>query len=238
MAATTLSPARVLQQPRHFDGRAIVGLFLTVISVFGAMFFWSATSDTRSVLVATRDHPAGTQLTPSDLAVAQVRVDEAIYRAAVPATERDQWVGRPLAEPVHAQQMLVRAQFASRPPLAPDQVAMTIPLSTDVAPGLRMRPGDAVQVIATLNKGTSEPRTETAVQRAVVYDVAYEERRTMGNAEAAAGTGADLGARRGPGMPIAITLAVTADEARDLADARWNGSLDIVLLPAQTTPRS
>lgn len=238
MAATTLSPTRALRQPRRFDGRALVGLFLTAVSVFGALFLWSATSGTRGVLVATRDRPAGTLLADNDLAVARVRVDDDIYRAAIPESERKQLTGRPLAEPVHAQQVLVRAQFASRPPLAPDHVAMTIPLSADVAPGLRLRPGDAVQVIATLNKGTPNPRTETAVERAVVYDVAYEERRTTVSPElATGGTGADLGGRRGPGAPITITLAVTTNEAGKLASARWNGSLDVVILPPEATPR-
>jgi len=239
VAATTLTPARVLRPPRHVDGRALAGLFLTVVSVLGALVFWNATSDTRPVVIATRDRPAGAQLTAGDLAVARVRVDDAVYRAAVPATDRGQLIGRPLAEPVHAQQVLVRAQLGSRPALAADQLGAIIPVSPDTAPGLRVRPGDAVQVLVTLDKGKAESHTDVVLERAVVLDVGYDERRSgPGPVPAAVGSapGDGLG-RSGTGQPTTITLAVTQAEARRLATARWNGSLDVLSLPPEATPQ-
>jgi Flp pilus assembly protein CpaB len=236
VAATTLTPARALRQPRRLDGRAVAGLFLTAISTFGALLFWSSASDTRAVLVATRARPAGAQLGPSDLAVARVRMEDALYRVAIPAEERAQVVGRQLADPVHAQQVLVRAQVSARPPLAPDQVAFTIPVSADTAAGLRVRPGDPVQVLATLRKGTADAQTDTVLERAVVYEVAYDDRRGPASVPAPGAEGDGIW-RGGAAVPVAITLAVSRAEVNRLATARWNGNLDVVILPPEGAPR-
>jgi Flp pilus assembly protein CpaB len=239
VATTTLTPARALRQPRHLDGRALLGLFFTVISIFGALLFWSAASETRAIVIATRDRPAGAQLTSDDLAIAHARVDDAVYRAAIPAAERAQLVGRQLAEPVHAQQVLVRAQVAGRAPLAAEQVAFTIPMNADTAAGIRLRQGDEVQVLVTLGKGTASTRTETVLERAAIYDVAYDERRGIGSPAAAsgAGPGGEGVGRSWSGVPTTLTLAVTRAEAHRLANARWNGNLDVVQLPSEVAPR-
>ena len=235
MAATTLTPARGLRRPRRLDNRTLVGLFLTVGSVLGALILWSSSSDTRPVLVATRDRPAGSQLAAGDLAVANVKLDDDLYGAAIPASERTQVVGRQLAEAIHARQVLVRAQVGARAPLEADQVAFTIPVSGDTAAGLRIRPGDAVQILVTLKKGTAESHTDTVLDRAVVYDVAYEDRR-IGLAPSSP-AGVDGAGRGGAGAPVTITLAVSKGEVGRLATARWNGSLDVVQLPGEAAPR-
>src|SRR5690606_17243284 len=111
---------RALRQPRRLDLRAMLGLLLLLVATGGSIAFWTAASDTRAVLVATRDRPAGATITVADLAIARVRVDDAIYQAAVPASELANLVGQQLAEPVHAHQLLVRPQVSSRPPLGPD----------------------------------------------------------------------------------------------------------------------
>jgi Flp pilus assembly protein CpaB len=233
VAATTLTPVRALRQPRRLDGRALAGLFLTVVSIFGAMLFWSTSSRTRPVVIATGELPAGAQLAEHDLAVAQVAVDDSVYRAAVPGADRLRLVGRQLSEPAHAGQVLVRPQVATRPPLAPDQMAVTIPVSADVAPGLRVRPGALVDVFVTYAKGTPGAQAQLVVERASVYDVAYDDRRVLANPNAAASGGPGDDAGRVPaGVPVAVTLAVTRAEAERLAGARWGGSLDIAVLPA------
>src|SRR5687768_1275166 len=178
MAATTLTPARAIRQPRRVDLRAVFGLFLLLLATGGSIAFWSASSDTRAVLVATRDLPAGATLSAGDLAVARVRVDDAIYEASLPAAAREELIGRQLAEPVHAQQLLVRAQLSSRPPLQPDQLALTIPIRPDTAVGGRVRPGDYVQVLATSGKGKPESETFVVVRRVRVHDVGRDERVT------------------------------------------------------------
>ncbi len=159
MAATALSPTRALRRPRKLDLRAVIGICLTVMAVGGSIAYWGVTSDTRAVVVATRDLPVGATLDAGDLAVARVRVDDGIYAAAVPADELSTLAGRQLAEPVHAQQLLVRGQVSSRPLLGANQLAMTIAVSPESAAGGRLRPGDAVQVLVTTNKGKPESKT-------------------------------------------------------------------------------
>ena len=228
MAATILSPARAIRQPRRIDLRVVFGLFLLLLATGGSIAFWSASSDTRAVLVATRDLPAGATLSASDLAVARVRVDDAIYETAWPATAREELIGRQLAEPAHAQQLLVRAQFSSRPPLQPDQLALTIPVRPDTAIGGRVRPGDYVQVLSTTGKGKPDTETFVVLRRVRVHDVGREERVTVVNT-AGASEGAPRPSAQGP--ISTLTLVVTQDQALELARARWNGELDVALLP-------
>src|ERR1051326_8531958 len=110
MAVATLSSTRTLRRPRRADPRAIVGLVLTLASLAGSVAFWVSATDTRPVLIATHDLPAGATLRGADLGVAYVRVDDAVSRAALPADTLQTLVGRQLGEPVHAQQVLARAQ--------------------------------------------------------------------------------------------------------------------------------
>ena len=228
MAVVTLTPARALRQPRRLDARALVGLFLLVGATGGSVLFWQQAADTRAVVVATRDLPAGATLTSSDLAIARVRVDDAIYAAAVPADGLETLVGKQLAEPVHPQQLLVQAQLSTRPRLGPDQVALTIPVSAKTAAGGRIRVGDSVRVLVTRDKGKPESRTEVVLPRVVVYDVGRDDQLTVVNTAGAA----DLSGRPAAQGPVGfLTLAVTPDQSLAVAQARWNGELDVALLP-------
>jgi Flp pilus assembly protein CpaB len=150
MATAILSPSRVLHRPRHLDRRAVLGVFLLLVAVGGSLAFWSASSTTTAVLVATHDLPAGATLSTADLAVARVQVDDAMYQAAVPAGELNYIVGRQLTAPVYAHQLLVRAQLSNSLPLHPDQMAFTVPVTLDTAAGGRIRPGDVVEVVYRL----------------------------------------------------------------------------------------
>src|SRR6516165_5490951 len=96
MATTVLSPGRVLRRPHHLDRRAVLGIFLLLVAVGGSLTFWSASSSTTAVLVATHNLPAGATLSTDDVAIARVRVDDATYQAAVPASELGSVVGRQL----------------------------------------------------------------------------------------------------------------------------------------------
>src|SRR5581483_7890816 len=158
MASSTLTPRRALRKPWRLDARAMFGLFLLLVSIGGSVAFWTASTDTRAILVATRDRPAGAVLGSGDVAVADVRVADAVFAAAVPAEEQAAVVGRQLAEPVHAQQLLARAQLSGRPLLVPGQMALTIQVTTDRAAGGLVRPGDSVEVLVTTNKGRPESR--------------------------------------------------------------------------------
>src|SRR5438874_12954831 len=100
MAVAALSPAQALRQPRRVNVRALVGIFLMLAFFTGSMAYWTATADTRAVLVATHDLPVGATLQPSDLAVARVRLDDGLYAAALPGDQLASLVGRQVAYPV------------------------------------------------------------------------------------------------------------------------------------------
>jgi pilus assembly protein CpaB len=239
VAVSTLTPARALRQPRRLDVRALLGVALTVSALGGSIVFWSASSDTREVLVADRDLPVGARLATGDLAVARVRVSDGIYAAAVPASDRAAVMGRELSEPVHAQQILVRQHVSGRAPLGPGQVAVSIPVTTDSAVGGRIRPGDAVQVLLTTNKDRPDARTTVVLPRAVVYDVGYgNDRLTVISTGSGAGGAADptSGGADARGAPTTVTLALASDDAVLVTQARWSGAVTLALLPTAGQP--
>jgi pilus assembly protein CpaB len=225
MAVATLTPARALRRPRRTDPRALVGVFLTLAALAGSVAFWVSTSDARAVLVASRDLPAGATLRSSDLSVAYVRMEDGLYRAALPADMLDSLVGRQLGEPIHAQQVLARAQLTDPLGLGPDQVAITIPARPDSAAGGRLHKGDAVQVLMTVaDKARNEVHARAVLERAQVFDVGRDQ------SFASSGLTSEP-AETSRGAITSVTLAVTADQARQLAEARRTGDLDILLLP-------
>ena len=231
MAVATLTPARALRRPRRADPRALVGVVLTLTALAASVAFWVSASDARPVLVATRDLPPGATLRSSDLSVAYVRMDDVLYRAALPADMLDSLVGRQLGEPMHAQQVVARAQLADQLGLAPDQVAITIPARPDSAAGGRLRKGDAVQVLLTVtDKARGEAHARPVLERAQVFDVGRDQSLSSSS------LGSDpVESSRGP--ISSVTLAVTADQARQLAEARRMGELDVLLLPPPQVAR-
>jgi Flp pilus assembly protein CpaB len=226
MAVATFSTAGALRRPRHADPRALVGIFLTLAALAASVTFWVNATDTRPVLIATRDLPAGSVLGASDVGITYVRVDDAVYGAALPADMLDSLVGRQLGEPVHAEQMLARAQLAAQFGLAPDQVAITIPAHPDSAVDGRVQVGDWVQVLVTLvDKVRNEAHAHEVLQRVQVFEVGRDRSLigpSVGSADAASSA---------RGAITSLTLAVTSDQALQLAEARRSGELDVVLLP-------
>ena len=226
MAVATLNASRALRRPRRADPRALVGVFLTLAALGGSVAFWVGSSDTRAVLIATRDLPAGATLRRADLGIAYVKMDEALYAASVPDDMLEALVGRQLGEPLHAEQVLARAQVANRLGLGADQVAITIPARPENAVDGRLRPGDTVQVLVTVvDKARNQAHTRQVLQRAQVFEVGRDQ--SIGSSSATVET--SDGQPRG--AITSVTLAVSADAARELAEARRTGELDVLLLP-------
>lgn len=228
MTDTVLSPSRALRQPRRIDRRAILGVFLAVAAFVGSLGFWTLSSDTRAVVVATHDLPVGTTLRDTDLTIARVRVDDAMYQAALPADTLSMVVGKTLVEPVHAQQLLVRAQLGSRPALAPHQLAVTIPVTPQRVAGGSLHVGADVQVLLTTNAGKPEARTGIVLPRVQVYGLGYDNALTV----VSTGGGPDAPSPSSrQGRLSSLTLVVTQDQAVALAQAKWSGEVDVALLP-------
>lgn len=228
MAAKALTPERALRRPFRIDLRAVLSLLVTVAAIGGMLLYANSVAVTRPLLIVTRDLPVGAVLTATDLVVAQVRVDDEIYAAAVAGDQLAQVIGSSLAEPVHAQQILIRAQVSGRPRLAPDQLALTIPVSAASAAGGQLREGDEVRVLLTRNTGKPDAETVVVLERVRIYGVGYDERSITINSTANA---------RGDTGPLAsLTLIVTAEQARALAGAKHGGELDVALLPPLPAP--
>jgi Flp pilus assembly protein CpaB len=232
MAVATLSPARALRRPHHADPRALVGIFITLAALAASVAFWVNATDARPVLIATRDLPAGATLRGTDLGITYMRVDDAVYAAALPADRLESLVGRQLGEPIHADQVLARAQLADQFGLAVDQVAMTIPAHPESAVDGRLRPGDADRVLVTVaDKTRNEAHASQVLDRAQVFEVGRD---TTVSSSSALGSDTADSTR---GSITSVTLAVSADQARQLAEARRSGELDILLLPPQAPPQ-
>ena len=227
MATTVLTPVRALRRPRHLDLRAVLGLLLLLVAIAGSVAFWSASSATQAVVVATRELPAGATLSDSDLAVARVRVDSSIYQQTVPASDLGSLAGKQVTEPMHVNQILVWPQVSSHLPLARSQMAFTIPVTADTAAGGRIRPGDVVEVLVTTGKGSSNPQSTVVLSRVTVYDVGYGGGVTTINTTGSAVTGSPARA----GEISWLTLVVTQSQALQLARAKWAGQLDVALRP-------
>src|SRR5579885_2498421 len=164
MAVTTLTPAQALREPRHIDLRAIAGLVILVLGIAGSISYWSTTNDTREIVVAAHDMPAGTTLQASDLTVASVRVDDSIYRAAIPSSSLSTIVGKRLGTPVYTGQVVAQKQVSGPEALAAGQLAVSIPIAAaDAATGIL--PLSDVQVLVTTDKGKPTSKTSVVLQR-------------------------------------------------------------------------
>lgn len=224
MNTASLSPTRALYRPRRLDWRVVTGLLIILLAIGGSIAFWTTTSDTRTVLIARRNLPGGSILTLSDVAIARVRVDDAIYQAAIPASSVQNVIGKQIDGPAYAHQILVRSQFSTRPPLSPGHVALTIPISPETAVGGTLQVGDSVEVFLTTNKGKPDAQTTVVLPHTTIYGVGHAQ--PIGAINTGIGDGsASLG-------PVKwLTLVVTPDQAAQLARARWAGELDVALLP-------
>ena len=52
---TALSPTRALRKPRRLDLRAVLGIVLTLLAIFGSVAYWTLTSDAGAVVIARGD---------------------------------------------------------------------------------------------------------------------------------------------------------------------------------------
>jgi pilus assembly protein CpaB len=219
----------------------VLGVLLICLALGGGLIWADSVNQGRDVIVAARDLPIGAALAPGDLLVARVRIDDSLYAAAIPAAAAPSLVGKSLSEPAHAHQMLVHAQVADAPLLGPDQTAMTIAIKAEAAAGGWLKPGDAVRVLATADKDKPTARTQVIIERATVYRVGRDQRTRVISSSGSSGgqvTGEDDTQSSTAGDMTSLTLILTPEQALALAQVKWNGDLDVILLsPASIAPK-
>ena len=225
MAVISVSPTRALRRPLRLDVRALVGILLMLVAIGGSIAVWNTEQDTREVLVVARELPAGATLQRSDLNVTRARLDDPVFSAAYPRTALESVVGKQLAEPAHANQLLNQRQVSTRPRLEDGQMVLAIPVRTDSAAGGRIRAGDGVAVIATDSRSGSGA-SRVVLPRVTVYEIGREQSSSFGSS-------ASSSTQTSAGALSWITLIVSQDQAVQLAQARWSGDLDVALLPPQ-----
>ncbi len=222
MAVATLRQDQVVSKPRQLPTRAIFGVFLALLSLLGGIWVLSS-RDTVTVLVAARDLPTGAVIQATDLTQASVRLDASLLPATIPASQASTLVGRMLAEPVHAGQLIGSAEFRQGAVLAQDRLAMTIAPNPERGAIGQFEPGDRVRVLVTSLKPDSPPVTRVVLQAATVYDVGYGDSVIVADPT--------LESSSGVARPVVwLSVAVTEAEALALANAKSSGELDVALL--------
>ena len=136
-----------------------LGIALVVLcGAIGATVFQSSAKRV-SVVIAARNLPAGTVLTPADLAMGSLPASDNI--TAMSASGINVLVGQQLAVPTTRGQLMVRAMVSTHPPLAAGSEVVGILLKGDQMPSVPIVVGDRVQVIAVSTPGEASSGSST-----------------------------------------------------------------------------
>jgi hypothetical protein len=145
-AATAPVPAPIGLLPRRRRwGLVAVGTLLVVVFAIVAYLLVATAATTRPVLALARNVPYGATLGADDLTV--VDVNAATGLSPVPASQRDQVIGKHAAADLFAGTLLTKAQVADLVIPAPGQQLVGIELKPGQVPARPLRPGDQVMLV-------------------------------------------------------------------------------------------
>jgi Flp pilus assembly protein CpaB len=193
---------------RRIDLRVAVGLLLMLVAIFGGASLIRTAQARIPVLVGAAAVQPGDVITASDIRVADLSLSGGV--AYLPASMRQQIVGKVAAEPLWDGKLLGPNSISQSTPLPPGMVAMSLMLKADHAVAGSLRPGDNVAVIASPPPGQAAQQTTILFTSVPVLSVSR--------------------ARPEDGGGFTVTLRLRLDQARALAAARSAGSVDLVLL--------
>lgn len=217
--------------------RLLGGLAVMLVAFFGYLVLMLLTTPrAASVVVLTRDLPAGARLAQSDLASAGVQLPDAQAALAVASVDADGLVGRTLVAPVVRDEVLIWPALAAAdaPELEPGYQAVTLPARADTAAGGALQLDDRVRVVLTTNKGPgAQSRTILPSARVLVIG--------RGTPSGTGGLGSPTSAAAAGrvAQPIAsVTLSVPAEDVESLTAAKYAGEVDLVPIGVTSTPVS
>lgn len=202
---------RAIARTRRIDLRVVIGLLLFAVGILASSGLIRQAQERTPVLVATRALQPGDTIEDGDLRVAEVGLSPGI--ASLSASELDAVVGRVLAAPVEAGQVMTLGAIGSGPSLAVGEVAISVGVAPQHAAGGSLRSGDRVALLATEDPDRPTARTSVLLSDTEVIAVQQEQ---------------------GPGVDplLTVTLAIASDDAAAVAQAANSGVLDLALLPA------
>lgn len=211
---------------RHRRALAFLLAFLGVLIGLSSVRERPATWD---ALVVAGDLPAGHVLTDAD--VQSVPMPQAVQPDSA-VTDRTAAVGRVLAGPMAAQELLVDGRLVGPNLLAgspPDHVALSVRLD-DPAEAAFLLPGDTVDVIAAsrgsvlTDDAATAPSTTTVAAAVRVLAIPGVE-----GAQASGLLGAGGGSSAAGGAGTVIVLGVPSRTAAAIAGAAVNSRLSVVM---------
>lgn len=193
---------------RRIDLRVAVGVLLMLLAVVGAMAIVSKARDRVPVLVAANSVEQGDVIEAADLRIESISASGGV--TYLPEDRRTAVVGKVAAERLWPGKLLSSASVSDSADLPAGYVAMSLALETERAAGGELRSGDRVAVIAS--PSSDRPESTTTILFTSIPVLAVRE------ADTAEGGG------------VIVTLRMRLEEARSLAQARAQGSVDLVLL--------
>jgi Flp pilus assembly protein CpaB len=165
-------------------------------------------------VVATRDVPAGTTLSAGDLGTVPIKLPDGIL--AVPEHDAERLVGRVTRTDLGRLSVLRPDDVWDRRAAPGDTVEVPITVESGRLPGDELRPGVAVDVLASDAGGTGTSVVATGV---TVLGVDRRRDASLGGTDT-----------------VPVRLAVPRDSVAVLVDASVRAELTVVLPPPATTP--
>jgi Flp pilus assembly protein CpaB len=232
MALASAHPAvpRTLAAPR-LNPRLATGVLVLAGAILGLVVLYrSAQPRTVEVLRAAHDVPPGEVLQAADLQVVAEALPDDVAAGLVAAGERPALLGRRLAQPLNAGDLVTRRQAEPvTRQLGPGERLYALQIPTETALGLHLQPSDRVEIVVTTNKTRPEAaETHVVLPAVTVFSVGGA------TSSGAFGVGASSD-RNGLGASKSTTLVLRTDDAgyQALARARQIGDLDLSLVGAQ-----
>ena len=190
------------------DTRFLLGLVLVTASMAGGLALYRATRTTSPVLVAVRDLQPGEVVSSDAFRAGAARLEPAQAATVLTPADLEGLAGRYVTRRIGRNELVTSGSLGRRP--VPTRLfSMTLPAAAAV--GGDLDPGDEVDVLATVDKGTADARTVVVAERARVVRA----RPTRG--------------QMGAGAGIEIGLDLTRDQVLAAAFALNNGAVNLAL---------
>ncbi|GLI00893.1 hypothetical protein Pa4123_61690 [Phytohabitans aurantiacus] len=160
------APTPVGRLPRRRRwGMVALGMILVVVCAVLAYLLVVTAGITRPYLVVTREVPYGTVIGPDDLT--EVEVNPAAGLQPIPASQRDQVIGKHAAADLYPGTLLIAKQFTDLAVPAPGEQVIGIELKPAQVPVRTLTPGDSVVLVVVPAAGLSgvpDPHTTTSTR--------------------------------------------------------------------------